>query len=130
MVFSKKPGLFTHHHIFYLNTKLTVYNISTRAHEETHALEGFNKLGLLADKILETQKVDFNSHELYITDTVTTLAQQDNIAIYTPQGQYLDGGNPTEWLKANLIVARSQPEVWEKIKKHFSTLQTQPHNSP
>ncbi len=73
-------------------------------------------------KILKDQKPNPDSNELYITDTVTALAQDDNVAIYTPRGYYLDGGNPTEWLKANLLVAYHQPEVWEKVKKHLESL--------
>ena len=73
-------------------------------------------------EILEKQQPDSASGELYITDTVTTLAQQKKVAIYTPRGYYLDGGNPTEWLKANLTVAYHQPEVWEKVKKHLDSL--------
>ncbi len=73
--------------------------------------------------IIKKQRLHPNSHELYITDSVTTLARSDKVAIYTPRGNYLDGGNPTEWLKSNLTVARHQPEIWEKIKQHLKTLE-------
>jgi len=73
-------------------------------------------------EILDKQGPNPDSGELYITDTVTTLAQQEKVAIYTPKGYYLDGGNPAEWLKANLTVAYHQPEIWEKVKKHLDRL--------
>ena len=59
------PGIFKWHtHIFYLNKYSNVLNMRIRAHEETHALDiSFNRLDLLADKILEEQnaKIDFDS---------------------------------------------------------------------
>jgi len=73
-------------------------------------------------EILEKQKLNSASHELYITDSVTSLANQESVAIYKPKGYYLDGGNLADWLKANLTIASYQPELWAQIKKHFETL--------
>lgn len=67
-------------------------------------------------EILAHQKPDENSGELYITDTITQLAQTQPVAIHIPTGEYLDGGNPLEWLKANISVALSQPALAEKLK--------------
>lgn len=51
-----------HYHIFYERTRYPEFDISCRAHEETHFLEDFGRLDLLADKILKEQgvRVDFD----------------------------------------------------------------------
>lgn len=61
--------------------------------------------------IIETQNVDSKSGELYITDSVTILAKDKHVVIHTPQGTYLDGGYVGGWLKANLTVAKDNPEL-------------------
>ncbi len=60
--------------------------------------------------VIENQQPDPESNELYITDTITTLAQQDQVVIHTPTGEYLDGGDPIGWLRANLIVGLHHPD--------------------
>lgn len=67
-------------------------------------------------EILQSQTVNQASGELYITDTLTSLATQDRVAIHIPNGTYLDGGNPLEWLKANVTVALSD----QNLKKPFA----------
>jgi UTP--glucose-1-phosphate uridylyltransferase len=67
--------------------------------------------------ILAEQTVDSKSGELYITDTVQTLATNNKVLIHQPQGVYLDGGCPLGWLLANLTVARDQPEIWSEVVK-------------
>lgn len=75
-------------------------------------------------EVIDAQKIDQKSGELYITDSVTVQAQQQPVVVYTPQGRYLDGGNVLEWVKANIIVARNQPELRPEleafIKAEFS----------
>lgn len=66
--------------------------------------------------ILDEQKVDLKSGELYITDTIQALAKKEKVLIYTPQGEYLDGGYPLGWLIANLSVAKDRPEIWAEVK--------------
>lgn len=70
--------------------------------------------------VLEVQKPNLESGELYITDTATSLAQDHPVVIYTPKGKYLDGGNVLNWLKANLIVAKDDPELAIELKKFVS----------
>lgn len=65
--------------------------------------------------ILAKQSVNPSSGELYITDTITSLAKSEKVAIYTPSGEYLDGGNPTEWLKANITVALQRSDTKDEI---------------
>lgn len=66
--------------------------------------------------ILEKQTIDPKSGELYITDTIQTLAQLEKVLVYAPQGEYLDGGYLLGWLMANLRVAKDHPEFWSEIK--------------
>jgi UTP--glucose-1-phosphate uridylyltransferase len=73
-------------------------------------------------EIIKQQPLDPKSGELYITDSVETLAQQSGVAIHTPRGQYLDGGNVESWLKANLTVAWDNPKLKEEIKKFLHSL--------
>jgi hypothetical protein len=53
-----------HYHIFYLDGKSEAQNIATRAHEETHALEFFDKLDMLSSKMLDEQKVKINLYQI------------------------------------------------------------------
>ena len=66
--------------------------------------------------ILDQQSVNPQSGELYITDSLQTLAQTEATLVHVPQGTYLDGGYPLGWLLANLTVAKDQPELWAEIK--------------
>lgn len=70
-------------------------------------------------EILAKQKVDQKSGELFITDTVTKLAVSEPVVIYTPSGEYLDGGHPLGWLKANLMVASADPAMKTELQ-HFA----------
>ena len=65
--------------------------------------------------IIKKQKVNENSGELFITDSVTTLAQQAPVVIHAPKGKYLDGGYPLGWLLANLEIAWNNPEMKESL---------------
>lgn len=66
--------------------------------------------------ILEKQTVNPDSGELYITDTIQKLAEQEKVVIHTPDGEYLDGGYPLGWLLANLTVAKDKAEIWQAVK--------------
>jgi UTP--glucose-1-phosphate uridylyltransferase len=72
--------------------------------------------------IIDRQQPDPKSGELYITDTVTELAQTKNVAIYTPTGQYLDCGYPLGWLKANLTIAKNDPKIWNELKNFLTEI--------
>ncbi|MFH2021701.1 MAG: sugar phosphate nucleotidyltransferase [Patescibacteria group bacterium] len=73
-------------------------------------------------EILKNQKPDDRSGELYITDTATQLAKQSPVVVHQPTGQYLDGGYPLGWLKANLTVAWEDPTLRQELKKCFQEL--------
>jgi len=51
-------------HIYYLQQGFEPYDVKTRGHEETHAVEFFGKLNLLETKILEEQRVRLNFQEV------------------------------------------------------------------
>lgn len=72
--------------------------------------------------IIEHQSINPKSGELYITDSITQLAQKQPVAIHTPFGEYLDGGYVMGWLKANLLVARSHPEMADELKSLIAEL--------
>ncbi|GIK83817.1 MAG: UTP--glucose-1-phosphate uridylyltransferase [Patescibacteria group bacterium] len=71
-------------------------------------------------EILEKQGPDAQSGEYYVTDTATALAQQNLVVIYTPEGRYLDGGNVLNWLKANIVIAKDDPELNSELRKFIS----------
>jgi UTP--glucose-1-phosphate uridylyltransferase len=61
--------------------------------------------------LVNSQEVDPKSGELYITDSLINWAKTQPVVIYQPEGEYLDGGNPEEWLKANITVASADPKL-------------------
>ena len=52
------------YHIFYIKQSKETGNILIRAHEETHALDEFEKLDALAERLLEEQRVKINFKEI------------------------------------------------------------------
>jgi UTP--glucose-1-phosphate uridylyltransferase len=66
-------------------------------------------------KIIDKQELNPQSGELYVTDSILTMAKSKRVLVHIAQGEYLDGGNPASWLKANLTVAKNRPEIWEKL---------------
>lgn len=68
-------------------------------------------------EIIENQKPNLSNGELYITDSISSLAQANNVLIYEPHGEYLDSGTVSSWLKANLTVVATDPELKTDIKK-------------
>lgn len=70
--------------------------------------------------ILANQKVNPQSGEFYITDSLQALAKTENVLVHVPRGEYLDGGYPLGWLLANLTVAQNNPELWPAIKNFIS----------
>ncbi|KKU18491.1 MAG: UTP-glucose-1-phosphate uridylyltransferase [Candidatus Pacebacteria bacterium GW2011_GWA1_46_10] len=72
--------------------------------------------------IIDQQQPNPQSGEFYITDTVTTLAQTNNVVVYTPKGVYLDCGYPLGWLKANLVMAQDNPALKEELQTFLKTL--------
>ena len=66
--------------------------------------------------LIAVQQANPQSGELYITDTISQLANTEKVVIHKPQGEYLDGGYPLGWLLANLSVAKSDPETWAAVQ--------------
>lgn len=69
---------------------------------------------------LEGLQPDAKTGEMYLTTVYAKLAQHENVVLYTPTGEYLDSGYLAGWLKANLALARSKPELWEEIKNYVN----------
>lgn len=74
-------------------------------------------------EIIKQQKVNQASGELYITDTVEQLAKQAGVAIYTPHGEFLDGGTVESWLKANLRVAMDDKKLKQTVIEFMALYQ-------
>lgn len=66
-------------------------------------------------EIINQQQKNPKSGEFYITDSVLSLAQQEDVVIHKPRGKYLDSGYIFGWLKANLTVAWDDPELREEL---------------
>lgn len=66
--------------------------------------------------IIRNQTPNPDSGELYITDSITTLAAEQPVLIYEPTGTYLDAGTVAGWLKANLTVAAADTELKAELK--------------
>lgn len=67
--------------------------------------------------IIENQEPNPKSGELYITDSITQMAELGKVVVHKPEGEYLDGGYPLGWLLTNLTVAKNDPEMWSAIKE-------------
>lgn len=68
-------------------------------------------------EIIKNQKPNAQNGELYITDSVASLAKISPVVIFAPKGKYLDCGYPMGWLEANLTVAFNHPQYAAETKK-------------
>lgn len=71
--------------------------------------------------IIANQELDSKSGELYITDSIIKLAETGKVVIHTPQGEYLDGGYVAGWLKANLTLAKQDPELKAELAEFLKS---------
>ncbi|OIO61991.1 hypothetical protein COY26_00440 [Candidatus Woesearchaeota archaeon CG_4_10_14_0_2_um_filter_33_10] len=62
-----------YYHIFYVKQPIESANIFVRAHEETHALNAFEQLDTLAEKLLEEQRVKINFKEIDESEVIANL---------------------------------------------------------
>ena len=60
-------------HIFYVKQSTETKNIFVRANEETHALDIFNQLDALAEKLLKEQRIKINFKEIDEDEVRATL---------------------------------------------------------
>ena len=84
----RKGIIRTHSHICYVDTGLPSFNVAIRGHEETHAVESYDKLDLLARKVLEEQRVRINFED--VDDEEIRAWLGGIFAVYT-QGMNLKG---------------------------------------
>jgi UTP--glucose-1-phosphate uridylyltransferase len=75
-------------------------------------------------EVIAQQQLDAKSGELYITDSILTLAKNKPVVIHTPTGEYLDSGSIPTWLHANLAVAAQDPELKKIILNFANSLQS------
>jgi UTP--glucose-1-phosphate uridylyltransferase len=71
---------------------------------------------------IDVNDFDSKSGELYLTTVYTKFARQNNFVIHEPKGEYLDSGSIESWLKANLVIASNNKELWSVIKKFIRDL--------
>lgn len=67
--------------------------------------------------IVNQQKANPKSNEFYITDAILELAQKEKVVVHQTEGQYLNAGDPVNWLKANLAVAGRDVEVRAQLQE-------------
>lgn len=72
--------------------------------------------------IIEHQKLNPDSGELYITDSLSAVAKNSDVLVYQPAGTYLDAGNVFDWLKANIVVGLADPEIAGQLRKFLHEL--------
>jgi UTP--glucose-1-phosphate uridylyltransferase len=80
--------------------------------------------------VIDQQQPNPKSGELYITDTVEQLAQKSGIVAHLTLGEYLDGGEVTSWLKANLRLAWEDKELKAKMEKWIEELRVKNNITP
>lgn len=67
--------------------------------------------------------VEYNeTGERYVTDALLASAKERPMAVHRATGQFLDSGNLPSWLEANLVMARSRPELAGKLEALTSAL--------
>ena len=67
--------------------------------------------------VIEKQELNPDSGELYITDSLSTVAKQGDVLVYQPEGTYLDAGNVLGWLQANIVVGLADPAIADQLKQ-------------
>jgi len=67
--------------------------------------------------IIKKQKVNPKSGELYFTDSIIALSKNNKVIVHETTGEYLDGGNLLNWLKANLTIAKENKSLYQELKK-------------
>lgn len=70
----------------------------------------------------EGQQTDPKSGELYLTTTYKAMAQKEKVVLYTPSGHYLDSGDVCTWLSANLLLAKQDKELWDRLLEYIAKI--------
>ncbi len=73
-------------------------------------------------EVLENQQLNLEHNELFITDTVTAFAQNNPVVAYATQGEFIDSGFVEGWLKANLLIASRDKEMFEDLRNYINSL--------
>lgn len=69
-------------------------------------------------KFLDKVEPNADNGELYLTDAIEMAAADMPIVVHQTNGIHLDSGNTGNWLKANLVVAGSNPELAKVIQDY------------
>jgi UTP--glucose-1-phosphate uridylyltransferase len=79
---------------------------------------------VLAPVLLEyVDKLERNpaSGEYFIIDAIAACAKDHPVGIYRAGGRHLDAGSLAGWLEANMVVAKSRPELAKTIQATISS---------
>ena len=67
--------------------------------------------------VIKKQKLDPKHNELLITDSVLDLLKYGKVIVNSMKGTFLDTGSVTNWLKANLLAAKKDPQLYKELQK-------------
>lgn len=73
-------------------------------------------------KILDEQQINPDHSELLITDTLSVQASNSNVVVHSSKAMYLDGGILGDWLKANLLLASEDAELYDSLLSYMQEL--------
>ena len=62
-------------------------------------------------RYIEAISLNPKHKEYLVTDGILAIAQKHKMLVHRAQGQYLDSGTVSNWLKANLTVAATRPDL-------------------
>jgi UTP--glucose-1-phosphate uridylyltransferase len=68
----------------------------------------------------EAIKLNPEHQEYFITDGILATAKEYKMVVHRAKGQYVDSGSVSGWLRANLTVAASQPDL-DKLARQNTT---------
>lgn len=74
-------------------------------------------------KYFKGQKPDPRTNEMYLTTAYSAMAKKEKVMIYEPKGKYIDSGDVFLWLKSNLLLAKEDKVIWDKLLNLFKTLE-------
>lgn len=103
---------------------LTKFVEKPQPHEVTSRLGNVSKYVLPSRIIdlIENLQANEKTGEYYLTDALIELSKTEQIAVHPFEATYLDCGNVSGWLRANLWMAKKDPALWKEITEAFEEL--------
>jgi UTP--glucose-1-phosphate uridylyltransferase len=66
--------------------------------------------------VLRHQQINQQQQELYLTDTLSLIANEHDVLVHAMDGEYMDCGTPENWLLTNVRLAADDPEMRQRIR--------------